>query len=140
MPMATETPQFDAVGNRTQLTDNLGGTTKASYNSRNWPTTITQTGSGVTTKRVDFTYNGTGFRTTLTRSLDLLGYNTFLTTQYFPDNADRLQSQADVTAAGLVRSTALAIFDKTTSTSMILLSVRPNDSIVVGSHGILASC
>src|SRR5438309_8991824 len=90
MPHVVLTSGYDAAGNRTSLADNLGGQNAYTFDVRNWLTELTQSGTGVAPKRVDFAYDAAGRRTGLTRYADLAGAQTVLVSSYSYDNADRL--------------------------------------------------
>ena len=72
-PSVTLTYGYDAAGNRTSLTDSLGGVVSYTYDERNELIQETQSGTGVAAQRADFVYDAAGNRTSLTRYSDLAG-------------------------------------------------------------------
>ena len=104
MPSVALTYTYDPAGNRTAVQDSLGGRTSYAYDVRNWLTDITQSGTGVAPKRVDFAYDAAGRRTGLTRFSDLAGSATVLVTAYTYDDADRLTNLTHKTAGGTTRA------------------------------------
>ena len=104
LPQVTLTYGYDPAGNRTSLDDSLGGRTSYTYDVRDELTTITQSGSGVASKRVDFAYDAAMRRTTLTRYADTTGTTTVLVTKYAYDAANRLTTLTHQTSGGTVRS------------------------------------
>jgi RHS repeat-associated protein len=81
---------YDNVGNRASLTDSLGGVNSYTYDVRDELTSLTQSGTGVAAKRVDFAYDAAGRRTSLTRYSNLSGTTTVLVTANTYDGANRL--------------------------------------------------
>ena len=104
MPSVALTYAYDPAGNRTAVQDSLGGLTSYAYDVRNWLTDITQSGTGVAAKRVDFAYDAAGRRTGLTRFSDLAGTATVLVTANTYDDADRLTNLTHKTAGGTTRA------------------------------------
>ena len=98
LPRVILTSGYDPAGNRTSLTDGLGGVNGSTYDVRDELTSLTQSGTGVTPKRADFAYDAAGRRTSLTRYSDLAGATTVLATAYAYDAADRLTSLTHETA------------------------------------------
>jgi len=92
----------DQDGNRTGLTDSQGGLTSYVYDARDNLATLTQSGTGVNSKRVDFIYDGLGDLTSETRYSDLTGTNKVVTTTYGYDVAERLTGITDKTSSGTV--------------------------------------
>jgi RHS repeat-associated protein len=91
-PRIVLTYGYDNASNRTSLADSLGGVNSYTYDARNELTTLTQSGTGVQPKRVDFGYDQAGRMTSLVRSSNLSGGSVAATTLYGYDQADRLTS------------------------------------------------
>ena len=104
LPQVTLTYAYDNAGNATSLDDSLGGRTTYTYDVRDELTTIAQSGSGVTAKRVDFGYDAAMRRTTLTRYSDTSGTTTVVVSKYAYDAANRLTTLTHQTGGGTVRS------------------------------------
>jgi YD repeat-containing protein len=85
---------YDAAGNLSSVTDKINGTQKGTnaytYDILNRATRITQTGTGVQTKRVDMAYDAASQLTGLNRYQDLAGTATVANTSYGYDLAGRL--------------------------------------------------
>ncbi|MFN7935264.1 MAG: putative Ig domain-containing protein [Bryobacteraceae bacterium] len=64
---------YDANGNRTAVADSMGGSTAGSYNGLDQLVSLTQSGAGVSSKRVDFAYDLAGLPLTVRRFADLAG-------------------------------------------------------------------
>lgn len=108
LPQVTLTYGYDSGGNTTSLDDSVGGRTTYTYDVRDELTTIQQSGSGVSSKRVDFGYDTAMRRTTLTRYSDTTGTTTVLVTKYACDAANRLTTLTHQTSGGTVRVNAHA--------------------------------
>lgn len=65
--------QYDNNGNLISTEDNLGTRVASAYNSRNFQTRRTWSGSGINPARVDYTYNRRGDRTRVDKYRDLNG-------------------------------------------------------------------
>ncbi|MFO0954225.1 MAG: hypothetical protein U0835_24320 [Isosphaeraceae bacterium] len=102
--MSLNSPGYDNAGNRTSLDDSLGGLTSYAYDARDELTQVTQSGSGVSNKRVDLAYDAAFRRTTATRYSDLTGTTTVQVTKYAYDAADRLTTLTHQTGGGTVRA------------------------------------
>jgi RHS repeat-associated protein len=134
VPHVVLTSGYDNAGNRTSMTDSLGGVTGYAYDSRNQLTSLTQSGTGVAPKRADFTYDGAGRRTSLTRYSDLAGSTTVLATAYTYDDANRLTGLTHETAlsGGTVRASygyTLDAADRLTSESRTWNSGASTDAV-----------
>ena len=99
-PTVTLAQQFDADGNRTQLTATIGDTAdfvnNYAYDSLRRMTQVTQSGvsggNAVAEKRVDFGYNADGQYGTITRYADLAGTELVATGTYGFDAAGNMTS------------------------------------------------
>ncbi len=92
VPSVTITYQYDGASNVTSVVDSLGGSTNYVYDTLNRVTTETQSGSGVTPKRVDFTYNEVSQFSTIQRFNDLTGVSLVVVSTYQYDSLNRLTS------------------------------------------------
>ncbi|WP_370623551.1 peroxidase family protein [cf. Phormidesmis sp. LEGE 11477] len=85
---------YDAVNNRTSVTDFIMGTQAGvesfTYDALDRVTRITQSGNGVADKRIDLSYNAASQMTGLSRASDLAGAQTVADTAYTYDTAGRL--------------------------------------------------
>ncbi|WP_370623539.1 peroxidase family protein [cf. Phormidesmis sp. LEGE 11477] len=85
---------YDAVNNRTSVTDFIMGTQAGvesfTYDTLDRVTRITQSGNGVADKRIDLSYNAASQMTGLSRASDLAGVQTVADTAYTYDTAGRL--------------------------------------------------
>lgn len=81
---------YDAVGNLASMSDNLGGANAYTYDAVNRLTFLTQSGTDVAEKRVDFTYNAAGQMDTVSRYANLAGTLPVVDTEYGYDGAGRL--------------------------------------------------
>ncbi len=84
---------YDPKGNVLSVTDtisSLAGIESFVYDELNRVTQITQTGNGVTDKRVDFSYNGASQMTGIFRYSDLAGSELVGSSSYSYDRAGRL--------------------------------------------------
>jgi RHS repeat-associated protein len=94
---------YDAAGNLVSVTDQTGegggGITSYVYDPLNRVTEITQTGSGVTDKRINLAYDAAGDVTTLSRFADLAGLQPVDTTSYNYDSDGRLTGQTESTGS-----------------------------------------
>jgi RHS repeat-associated protein len=85
---------YDAVDNLTNITDTINGTVKGretrNYDALNRTIQITQSGSNVANKRVDFSYDAASQIKGMNRYSDLNGTNSIAKTNYNYDNAGRL--------------------------------------------------
>jgi RHS repeat-associated protein len=86
------TNAYDAAGNRTSLSDSLGGVNSYTYDAWNELTGLAQSGTGVSGKGVTFSYDQAGRLTGLSRfsNASLNGTGAVLSTTYTYDQADRL--------------------------------------------------
>ncbi len=106
----TLTYGYDAAGNRTSLTDSLGGVVSDTYDERNELVQETQSGTGVASERADFVYDAAGNRTSLTRYSDLSGSSVVAVTGYTYDDANRLTNIATLNASsGTISSYAYTL-------------------------------
>ena len=83
---------YDSNGNLLEMTDSLGGITTYTYDELNRVSKIAQNGSGVSEKRVDFSYNTLGQYEAINRYSDLDGTNLVIGTTYVYDELNRLSS------------------------------------------------
>jgi RHS repeat-associated protein len=87
---------YDAAGNRISTTDTINnqltGTLNYTYDTLNRLTKLTQTGLGVSAKRVDLSYDAASQMTGLNRYRDVLGANLVASSLYTYDLASRLTS------------------------------------------------
>jgi RHS repeat-associated protein len=92
VPHVVLTNGYDAAGNRTSLSDSLGGVNSYTYDAWNELTGLAQSGTGVSGKGVTFSYDGAGRLTGLSRfsNASLNGTGAVLSTTYTYDGADRL--------------------------------------------------
>ena len=148
LPRVTLTYGYDPKGNRTSVDDSLGGLTSYTYDARDELATITQSGTGVAPKRVDFAYDAASRRTTLTRYSDLAGTTPVLATLYAYDAADRLTTLTHQTSGGVVRSQYAYTLDPanrltseartwqngTTQTDTLTYSYTNNDQLIGVTH------
>jgi YD repeat-containing protein len=85
---------YDLVGNRLSVTDSFYGAQQGLesflYDALNRITQITQTGTNVTTKRVNLTYDATSQLTGIQRYRDLAGTQSVANSTYAYDNDGRL--------------------------------------------------
>ena len=100
LPQVTLTYGYDSAGNRTSLDDSLGGLTSYAYDARNELTSLSQSGSGVASKLVKYTYDNNGNITALDRYGDLTGTSKAAGATYAYDNAERLTGITYKTGAG----------------------------------------
>lgn len=92
MPHVLLTYQYDAMGNVTSTSDNLGVTIRSEYDSRNRLVKRWWEGDGVDPARVDFFYNVLGNVSREDRYADLAGTNRVGYTDYTYDLAGRTKS------------------------------------------------
>jgi RHS repeat-associated protein len=94
-PRVLLTYTYDANGNIISVFDAINGTnagtTAYTYDVLNRVTQVTQTGTGVQTKRVDFGYNPVGQFDSIRRYSDLAGTQLVVDTRYSYDGLNRLQ-------------------------------------------------
>jgi RHS repeat-associated protein len=101
---------YDGAGNRTSLTDSLGGVTSYTYDSRNELSSLSQSGTGVASKLIDYAYDQAGNMTAMTRYSDLTGTSEVAATAYTYDNANRLTAITHETSgAALIASYAYTL-------------------------------
>ena len=67
----TLTYAYDPAGNRTSMTDSLGGVVSYTYDARNELTNQTLSGTGLSAEAVTYTYDNAGNMTGLTRYSNL---------------------------------------------------------------------
>ena len=94
----------DAEGNVTSTTDSFGGVNTATYDALNRESSIQQTGTNVTAKRVDFTYNAAGQANTVTQYSDLAGTQQVAQSTYGYDTVGRLTSLTQMHNATTINS------------------------------------
>ncbi|AGA28668.1 FG-GAP-like repeat-containing protein [Singulisphaera acidiphila] len=91
LPQVTLTYGYDYDGDRTSMTDSLGGVVSYSYDQMGRLYRETQSGGpGISPERVDFGYDLNSNLTSLTRYSDLAGTSTVLVSAYTYDAANRL--------------------------------------------------
>ena len=100
VPNVVLTYSYDDSGNVTSLTDDSGGTNTYQYDNLNRMIQLTQSGSGVTDKRVDLTYDPLNRFETITRFSDLAGTQTVVSSAYMYDSLDRLTSLTHSNSGG----------------------------------------
>ena len=98
LPRVVLTSSYDNAGNRTSLSDGKGGLTSSTYDVRDELTGLSQSGTGVAPKLVNFAYDPAGNLTALTRYSDLAGTTTVLASAYSYDMANRLTTLTHETA------------------------------------------
>ncbi|WP_165234108.1 FG-GAP-like repeat-containing protein [Aquisphaera insulae] len=103
LPQVTLTYGYDAASNRTSLSDSKGGLTSYTYDARNEVVTITQSGTSISSKRVDFAYDNARRMTTITRYSDLTGSTKVQTSAYGYDAGNRVTTITDTTSGGTTR-------------------------------------
>ncbi len=100
LPSVTLNYGYDANGNRTSMTDSLGGAVNYTYDARNQLTNLTFSGTGITPEAVAFTYDNQGNMTGLTRYSDLAQTQVVASTSYTYDPANQMTAITDANAAG----------------------------------------
>ncbi|HEY2415095.1 MAG TPA: RHS repeat-associated core domain-containing protein [Pirellulaceae bacterium] len=94
---------YDAADNRLGRSDTISGQAKGTtgylYDVLNRMTRVTQSGNGITDKRVDFTYDAASQMTGVARFSDLAGAQSVAASAYVYDNAGRLTSLTHTHAA-----------------------------------------
>src|SRR5262249_47033303 len=89
-PHVVSTYTYDAVGNVLTTDDTIedqpGGKNNYTYDGLNRMVRITQTGPGISPKRVDFTYNEIGEIDTIRRYRDLAGTQLVVSSDYDYDD------------------------------------------------------
>lgn len=87
---------WDAAGNRISLTDTINGqagaTTASTYDALNRTIRLVQSGTNVSNKRVDLTYNALNQLTNLGRFSDANGQSSVANTAYAYDSLNRVSS------------------------------------------------
>lgn len=81
-PRVVMTYSYDVNGNTTKVQDSLGGITDYSYDALDRLSRVTQSGSGVQSKRVDMSYSPASLLTQLKRFSDLTGTQGVANTNY----------------------------------------------------------
>src|SRR6202034_4257944 len=103
LPQVTLTYGYDGDGNRTSLSDSLGGVISYAYDSRDELDVETQSGtsgSGVDAELVQMDYDQDGNLTGLTRYADLAASTEVAKTIDAYDAADRLTTTTNETSGG----------------------------------------
>ena len=102
-PRSILTYTYDTNGNVVSVTDTLDGAAGAvvnyAYDGLNRLSRVTQSGQGLSDKRVDLAYNQNGQYTQIQRFSDLTGLNQVITTQFDYDSANRLTKIDHLNAA-----------------------------------------
>ncbi len=101
LPSVTLNYGYDPAGNRTSMSDSLGGVVTYSYDSRNVLVNETLSGSGITTPvAVKFAYDNAGNLTGLTRYSNLAETTVVATTSYTYDSANQMTGIVDKNSGG----------------------------------------
>jgi RHS repeat-associated protein len=94
VPNVVLASSYDAADNLLKATDTIGGVLKGDtsyiYDALNRATQVTQSGSGVSTKRVDMVYNAASQMTGMSRFNDLAGLGAVVSSLYTYDGKGRL--------------------------------------------------
>jgi RHS repeat-associated protein len=85
VPRVLMTYGYDGNGNVTSVSDSLGGLTAYGYDALDRLSRVTQSGTGVNPKRVDYQYDNASFLTKLSRFSDLAGTQGVINTTFETD-------------------------------------------------------
>src|SRR5205823_7829359 len=100
----TLTSTYDAVGNRTLLTDSKGGVTTSVYDANNELTSRQFGGVSQTPLRFDLAYNSRNLVGTITRYSDLAGPTKVRESDYAYDDGQRITNIQHKDGAGTVQA------------------------------------
>ena len=100
LPSVTLNYAYDPAGNRTSMTDSLGGVVSYTYDARNELTNLTLSGTGLSAAAVSFAYDNQGNMTGLTRYSNLAETTVVAATSYTYDPANQLTGITDKNAGG----------------------------------------
>ncbi|WP_040655713.1 RHS repeat domain-containing protein [Rubidibacter lacunae] len=90
VPEVVLTYGYDSAGNRTSVSDNVGGVETWTFDDLNRVASIAQSGSGVIDKRVEFAYDAASQLDTIKRFNSSSGGSSIVTSDYDFDNRGRL--------------------------------------------------
>src|SRR5205823_2691563 len=102
---------YDAVGNRTQVEDSLGGVTTSVYDAANRLSSRQLGGTGQTPVRIDLGYTDHQQLASLTRYGDLAGTIGVGSSAYTYDDAERLTHLVHQNAAGVALANYTSAYD-----------------------------
>jgi YD repeat-containing protein len=141
---------YDAAGNRISTTDTINtqltGTLNYTYDTLNRLTKLTQTGVGVSAKRVDLSYDAASQMTGLSRYRDVLGTNLVASSLYTYDLAGQLTSinyqranNTVINSFGYTYDAANRLTIETSNDGTSNYSYDTTDQLTGASHGTQAS-
>ncbi len=91
---------YDADGNRTSMSDSLGGVVSYTYDARDELVNETFSGTGISAEAVSFTYDNAGNMTGLTRYSNLAETTVVAATSYTYDSANQMTGITDKNSSG----------------------------------------